>query len=435
MSSGRNRDKKEGQSSFAKYIIPLVVLTIVCAGVWYILKEPEITSIQRINDVKPIEPEDSGIVATIYIDNSSSMKGYADGQAPNNFIDVLADLRAFYPNTNAIIGNTSINGDSLIDMIHRHKIEYSHESLLYNDLKLIAEKAVEALNDTVNPQLQLNFYITDGIMSGSDKQIASTSSRDYNKIHAQDLQNQIQDALLDKDDIGVSVYQFISNYSGSYWTYKNDNKYISTGRYFYIFAVGSRNVIAGFKCKVDEAQKDKSSKFHPLAQWHAIDPVSVNTYLTVGPSGAVKEKSGVYSYSPKVMNRQHRGNINFNLDVQAFVNHFVEDMEILAQKSFVEIDQRRYENIPIVWDEQGHCFSFSVPVKNLGKKSTVRLSVPQLEPNWISMSSNDDDSYMLGNHPDARTFLFDKLMNGVRKAIAGAKNEYIFQREIILVQE
>lgn len=446
MSKGnRNRGKNSSPSSVQRFIVPVIVLALIAVGIMIWKPWEKDPKCEAFVEQKPVAALDTGIVATIYFDNSSSMKGYADANKNNVYLDVLSDLRAFYPGTNARVDEEEIPGNELIDRIRRHQFTYTQESLLYEDLKLIAADAQQALCDTLNPQQRLNFYITDGIMSGSNKQILEDPSHEYNKIHAQDLQNQIKSAFEGKDKIGVSVYQFCSPFEGKYWTYNNnidDNRnpiLHGTPRYFYVIAVGSREALAGLKRKADAASLDqKGSAFHPLAQWHAIDAQLIRMPLSVSPVGAVtqmQEGSACYTFSPKVINMQHNRTISFSMDTGDLANYYIEDMDSLAAACKVEIDNNCYQDIQLAWDAANRKFAFSVTTDRLGKHSVVRLSVPRLEMKWIEKSSNGDDKYMLGPLPDARTFLFDKFMQGICGAFPDAASELIYQSEVTLYQK
>lgn len=434
MKSNRNRENGGHGTNIFKVAVPAIVLVVAAAGLWLLLKKVPAEEPDDCAEQKPVEAVDRGIKATIFFDISRSMKGYADAN-DNEYLDVLSDLRSFYPNTDGIIGSQHIPGSELIDRIRRHRIDYSRESLLYKDLETIAADVQQALSDTANLQRRLNFYLTDGIMSGSNEDIFEDP--EYNKIHAQDLQNQIKEAFAGKDSIGVSVYQFISPFVGKYWAYDNsyDTLPDNTFRYFYLIAVGNRESLADFKQKADSAALDKGSRFHPKAQWHAIDTVVVSAWLKVGPNGAVVKKGGLYTYTPKVINsKQHKGMISFNLDAKALTNHYVEDMDSLAASCIVEVDGKPFGDIIVLWKPEDHCLSFTVSTKYLSKRTKVRLTIPRPEPKWIEDSSNSDDKYMFMS-ADQRTFLFDKFMQGIRSGIRGASSPCIYQREVILVQQ
>lgn len=424
---------KESKPNIAMLVVPLLILLLVGWGVYKLfIKEPPKSDAKTILH-GPINPAEGNIRAAIYFDNSASMKGYANANQ-NIYLDVLSDLRGFYPNTNAIIGGLNIPGNELIDRIRLHQIDYSAESLLYHDLDIIASQAQKELEDSIKRTLPLNFYLTDGIMSGSDEQICKDS--EYNKIHAQDLQNQIRQVLANKDSIGISVYQFEGSFVGTYWAYDNENHPINTMRYFYVIAVGSRPALSNFKQKVDSINSSVNetySKFTPIAQWHAIENRVINTDLLAGPQGAVNFNGSEFTYKPKVLNNQG-GCISFNLDSKVFRNYYIEDMEILASKSMVEIDGRHVQDINVNWDKKAHALTFRIPITRLAKENTVCLKIPRLRHEWISQSSTPDDKYMF-NTPDTKTFLFDKFMQGLQSGVSGASSQNIYKREIILKQE
>lgn len=431
--SSSKRNKKEG-TNIAMFVAPLLILLLIGWGVYELFIKPtKGPGEDPISLIGPIEPAKSGIKATIYFDNSASMKGYADANQ-NAYLDVLSDLRGFYPNTNAIIGGENIPGNELIDRIRLHQIDYSKESLLYHDIEMIASHAQKEIKNSKNKLLPINFYLTDGIMSGSDAQIRKDS--EYNKIHAQDLQNQIREVLVGKDAIGVSLYQFTSQFVGEYWAYDNSHSSLNSMRYFYVMAIGSRPALSNFKQKVDSINANRSetySKFTPIAQWHAIDNQIINTNLLVGPSGAVNFNGSEYTYKPKVINNQG-GFVSFNLDAIVFRNYYIENMDTLACKSMVEIDGRQIKDINVIWDKKAHAFTFRIPIGKLAKENTVCLTIPRLRHKWIDNSSVPDDKYML-RMPDLRTFLFDKFMQGIQSGISGASAPTIYRREIKLKQE
>lgn len=431
--SSSKRNKKEG-TNIAMFVAPLLILLLIGWGVYELfLKETGGDPISLIKPIEPIEPAESGIKATIYFDNSASMKGYADANQ-NAYIDVLSDLRGFYPNTNAIIGGEDIPGDKLIDRIILHQIDYSKESLLYHDIERIASQAQKDIKNSKKKLLPINFYLTDGIMSGSDDQIRKFP--EYNKIHAQDLQNQIRKVLVGKDSIGVSVYQFSSQFVGEYWAYDNSHSSLNCMRYFYVMAIGSRAALSNFKYKIDSINANRSqtySKFTPIAQWHAIDNQIISSNLLVGPSGAVNFNGSEYKYKPKVINNQG-GFVSFNLDAIVFRNYYIENMDTLACRSKVEIDGRQIKDINVIWDKKAHAFTFRIPIGKLAKENTVCLTIPRLRHEWIDNSSVPDDKYML-RMPDLRTFLFDKFMQGIQSGISGASAPTIYRREIKLKQE
>ena len=90
--SSSKRNKKE-RTNIAMFVAPLLILLLIGWGVYELfIKTPEGPGEDPISLIGPIEPSESGIKATIFFDNSASMKGYADANQ-NAYLDVLSVLR------------------------------------------------------------------------------------------------------------------------------------------------------------------------------------------------------------------------------------------------------------------------------------------------------------------------------------------------------
>ena len=67
----------------------------------------------------------------------------------------------------------------------------------------------------------LVFIITDGIMSGSDQQISKEPT--YNKIHCEQLSQEISSSLMDKN-VAINVSQYSLKFTGKYYYYDNSDR-------------------------------------------------------------------------------------------------------------------------------------------------------------------------------------------------------------------
>lgn len=444
---GKNNGNSRGNGDkIAKYILVAVgALLLIWAGktVYDKFFGKEVLT-EETTLVTPVQPDGSGVNALIVLDCSSSMKGYANA-FPNNYIDVLSDLLSLYPNTDALINDTTVKGRDLIDKIRNHEFEYTQQSLIDQDLAHWADKVQKALNpkstasknkttasDAAKP---LYFYITDGIMSGSDEQIRKDP--EYNRIHAQDLKNQIIKAFEGKEQVGVSVFQFKSRFKGEYWAYDNEHKAIDSDRYFYVIAVGPRPVLADLKQKVDSKQNDPAFCFRTSAQWHAIDDNIISSDLNVGPAGTVNQNGVNCTYSPQKLNANNNGMIDFSLNANVLSNYYLENVKDIAKSAEVEVNGKLQKDI-VRWDSVANAFKFQIPIGLLsGKGDNVKLSIPRqsnlkwIEKSAINPKTGNADKYMF-SAPDPRTFLFGELMDGLLNGVQGAKNDYIYQSTVRL---
>lgn len=447
---GKNNGNSRGNGDkIAKYILVAVgALLLIWAGKTVYDKfssKDVVTAATAL--VTPVQPDGNDVNALIVLDCSSSMKGYANAY-PNNYIDVLSDLLSLYPNTDALINDTTVKGRDLIDKIRNHEIEYTQQSLIDQDLADLAEKVQEALNPkdstasknktTANGAVKpLYFYITDGIMSGSDEQIKNDQKRQYNLIHAQDLKNQVRNAFEGKDSVGVSVYQFKSRFKGEYWAYDNEHRVIDSDRYFYVIAVGPRPALADLKQKVDSKQKDPTFCFRTSAQWHAIDDNIISSDLNVGPAGTINQVGVNCTYSPKTLNASNNGMIDFSLNANVLSNYYLENVKDIAKSAEVEVNGKLQKDI-VRWDSVANAFKFQIPIGLLsGKGDNVKFSIPRqsnlkwIEKSAINPKTGDADKYMF-SAPDPRTFLLRELMDGLLEGVHGAKKDYIYQSTVLL---
>lgn len=436
--SKNNGNNRGNGDKIAKYILVAVgVLLVLWAGKTVydkIFGKKVVTAETAL--ISPVKPDGRGVNAVIVLDCSSSMKGYADAY-PNNYLDVLSDLRVFYPNTVAIINDSTVNGDKLIDRISNHQIQYTQQSLIDKDLAHLADEVQASMKSKANTT-PLFFYITDGIMSGSDDQIRKMPN--YNLIHAQDLQNQIKAAFDKKDSVGISVYQFKSRFKGVYYAFDNEHHPIDAERYFYVFAISTRPVLAHLKQQVDNKQNTTGFCFRPLGQWHAIDYQVINSGLKVGPAGAVQLDGDGYTYALKTLNATNGGQIEFTLPASTFSNYYLENLKKLAASSSVEVDDLPTE-IKVKWDTVADAIKFNVPVSAFGPKGgTVKISIPrQKDFQWVQESSiepranNADKCVFTSSSP--KTLLFRELMNGLQGGVYGAQGDLIYQKTINLKRQ
>ena len=103
-----NKRGKQDKKSFVKFI-PLIVLVMALAAfiVYALWPDPHDKTVIPVSVVQPKAAE----AATIYIDNSASMKGYSHG---DEYIGALSDLASLYPNTSVQFtsGGQTLNSGS-----------------------------------------------------------------------------------------------------------------------------------------------------------------------------------------------------------------------------------------------------------------------------------------------------------------------------------
>lgn len=209
--------------------------------------------------VKPVKVK-------VYIDNSSSMKGYFNSSNSSPIIEVLSEIKLFFVKMDNNIQGYYVDKqnnfanyslDSLTADLTKKKLRNYQDS--YQLDQLIGRMVNEIKNDNKNKII--SFLITDGIPSGSNEDINHSINRSFNKQSASALQSLVACKFYGTNNIAVSVYQFMSGFNGRYWCYNNDTVPLNlSNKPFYVIAIGDRDLVYEFAEKEAEGlQKFKSN--------------------------------------------------------------------------------------------------------------------------------------------------------------------------------
>lgn len=428
--SGARGDRKRpymGKLVFAS--IAVVAIALVAWLIWQPTPPPPI--VKKFEGNLPTKP-DTVKKVTIVLDNSISMAGYANGNAPA-FISAMSDLRSIYPNTDAVYYDADGNechlaGDEFINALRLHTIAYRGESLLHKDLARIANQVDSSKN-------VLMLYVTDGIMSFSNGDIVKDRSR--NITFSDELRNKVADAFRGKKNVGVSVYQLNSSFSGTYYCYNNDTVTLNeTPRYYYVVAVGNLGALANLKQKVEDLKGDPHSRFNSSDEWHCIERGTLSDGLESGTLTAVGKD---FAYNPERINKNMNGQMDFSISHDMFKN-FSLNFDILAEYTHIIINDRP-ANVSVINDNAQHKFKFTLSLKSrnyvVNNGTTVRIYTDYIEPAWVSNCSTDNDEYMKNpTQRDAKTFLLDRFIEGIQKGLRGTGNKSpIYDRTFTLFRK
>ncbi len=195
-----------------------------------------------------------------YIETSMSMGGYLNGgtEFQNTVNYLIGDLRQGY-NTINFVPNTidkKITNykdvDAYADDLTTSKLHIGGHSPLHEAFKIIIDRADS--ND-------INFFATDGIMSGSDQQIAHNPN--FNIEFRSRLLTSIKACFEEvKNDFGMSVYAFRSRFNSNphkgYYYFTFNNTRIASNfsdRPFYIFVFGNKYLMDTIRTYIDEETK------------------------------------------------------------------------------------------------------------------------------------------------------------------------------------
>lgn len=421
---------KKGGFSAKSLIVPVAVLAL-CGGGYALWKAigggPDPVPCPKCGNpqeqcVCPTPVSEPKNVA-VYIDNSASMAGYIKGK--NDFIDALATLsKGVYPKAEKTVslvdGQPVTDTETFISDLQNGKIKFASSSLLHKDLaNIVANTKAD----------ELALYITDGIMSGESADIATNS--DWSKVHHADLQELVSKAFVGAK-CGVSVYQQMSNYSGSYFCFDNQPVTVSCSRPFYVIAIGSPAVLKNFKDEVEAKKSDASFYFKPCNAFHLIEKLPLADGFSFEQSGAFRADGNAYNYQPSVV---QGGSIVCRIDLaKVFKYQSLPDSTETGTAARFEVMLDGKQKVPVTYDKGTKLFKFTLDVSALGPESKVSITLPYKVPEWIDASSCDDDKYMAGAMRDARTFLFNEFIWGIKNGLA-PNVPNLYSKEITLKQK
>lgn len=348
--------------------------------------------------------------AFLYLDNSSSMKGYTEDMT---YINSITQLWKAYPNTQVLKCADAYNAidegqGSVVEQLK--KLAYSSSSLLQDDLSQI----ISRVNDN-----NIAFFVTDGILSGEADKInpKKGGDRKWTIKNAANLKLQIQSIFeqAKKRGIGLSVYQFISNFKGVYYCYTNkDNVNINCSRYFYVFVIGKPHALLDFKARFADTEF-----FHPKNQLHLIDSMPINSeiYSKDAPAG---------KFSLKNINNKAEapGQMLIAVKDAPFINSYTKDQLPKLVSKFQVMAGGKKMDSSVSYDPSNNSFTFFINPQLYGASFDVQVTVPYELPGWVKLSSQFDqdhgDIYMMtANQRDERTFMLEYLIDGIKQGLIG----------------
>ena len=442
--------RRGGSSGFKNYLLLGAGVVLIGLAAWLIFgsgsgkDHGDLTIVENL----PVEPSADNVRMELHLDNSTSMAGFTSN-GTNGYYAALNKMRfAYEVNPTLYVGDSIYKGKDIITYLQNNKETMKGASRIDQDLDALFKKAGKNKNG-------LYIYLTDGIMSGSDKEINLTQAKDFNLTHKEELSNRIKRAAGANADAGVSVYQFSSDFNGDYYAYNNDHKPIRGHHAFYAIVIANPAILADFKNKMNAGGKDVIT---PENQWHYIDKLPLNWQPKV-EAGNVKKgvtekqrnlgnpnttadkkddvansgkdstsqakKAGIplYVINSKInlknipdkavtgasknikgknkpdnnaSSRQEKG-ICFRLKTANFKNQTV-DFNQLADSLDVRINGTKSKpKYGPVYNSSAEAIEFWYSFSDLRNGAEMYLSIPQIYPAWVEDYNTDNDLYILSN--------------------------------------
>lgn len=323
------------------------------------------------------QPEESVIV----FDASVSMKGYVDATVNGSFPGVISELNNAGKSSKAYLFDTAKTPiDNFVSKIQHKKIEWTKESDLFGMVEDILNSAV------ADPQ---NCYalVTDGIMSGSNAEIALDST--YNISKPEILKGKIDSIinhLPDDRNISLLVAAYTAPFKGTYYCYNNSKKELNNQqRPFYVLIAGGT---AQINYMADYLQNRDGRN---LIQYGTIYPMSLSTNAKVMGNHKFKFDKSVKD-----------AGLNMTISIDSLpayaknVNYLTNNLEIqkISPKGKVTIlkpdrdDTAGDYSITV----EGNKAKISYSEKTINTlPASFRFSLKRVQPQWVEDMNTFDD--------------------------------------------
>lgn len=342
----------------------------------------------------------------IWLDASYSMKGYVDTKEGSEFYGIIGELGTLKKDCDFALYGTSLGKaesyDSFKSKLEDKKIEWGKESNLMSMIKT-------AVDSSSN---ELVFIITDGIMSGSDKQISKEKT--YNKLHRTQLVAEIK-SILEKKEVAINVSQYFLKFKGAYYFYDNSSKTIDEkDRPLYIITIGPKNVVNKV---IDETFEKNTALKTDNSITFGNNKMPYNLKISVSNMNCMsREKDNNYRLNTKVL--KDIENITFNITGITELPEYMKDENYFKQNGHFQFkklktgdesykDFQEGSDYEIEFSNDKLCLTIN---KNKINKLSLRYVLDYTNPAWIKNSSTDDD---ITNYSDHTTFNFEYFTKGL----------------------
>lgn len=384
----------------------------------------------RINPWKGISKE-FNIEINLYVDNSSSMRGYFESKNLSQLITVLSGIQQYYSDKN--INGFYVEKDSLkeysfdkltTDLSSRKFTNYSDAIQLDG---LIRRIAGSYKLKSKNLRL-LNFIITDGIPSGTNEEInppgkkLKPEDRTFNIDQATTLQARIANALSGIKNIAASVYQFQSGFNGDYYYYNNTNKPKDWDkRPFYVIAIGDKNLVMDFA----ESENNGLELFKSINKVH-FGSVDGSKICLTGPF-----LTGTMTVDPQLFEEADNDEAKIKISPQLSLKglpYFARTTSYIKKNAKIILDDKEFED----YKSEGDFLTLNLKVDQ-NMKYKLNINIKNTTPSWVESSTCFNDKLISDLELKNKTFNLKFLIEGLKNGITGSKGDVtLYQHEFII---
>ena len=414
--------KSEGYSDSSQY--------------WELCYNEDVDTTGRVNPWKKGSVIEKNSVINLYIDNSSSMKGYFESKNLSPLITVLSGIQQYFSGSN-------INGY----YIEKESIkEYPFDQLTTD----LTSKKLSGYSDAIQYKKEsqnsnvIDFIITDGIPSGSNDEvnpkkengeviIKDPNNRTFNIDYATTLQSRIANALSGIKDIAASVYQFQSGFNGDYWFFNNTKEYKNWDlRPFYVLVIGNKDMVM----KLAESENKGLEFFNSINKVHfgSVDKEAIKlsgpfTKGTIVDPEEFKEAEEEEGYKGYILIRPQLS--------LAGLPYFARSVSYIKKNAKITLDGKDFPFVDKDAKQEGYkiereMLTFQLKVEQL-KKYKLKVSLKNTTPSWVDESTCLNDKSASDLILKSRTFNLKYLVEGLKNGVTGSKGDVIlYEKEFVI---
>lgn len=374
----------------------------------------------------PIRPT----TATLFIDASASMRGYLDSGA-SEFPGVIsafenyADMTELWLYGKEKIGKTTKAKDIVSypknefdEMLSKRSLPWAQESNL-----------IAMINEMVNGKGDISILVTDGILSGSDKQIRESPNRGYNIQQRETMIHELFKILQRKNKCALIV-RYMSKFTGTYSCYDNSAVELKEqGRPFFVIVLGKWESLKYLETSLKEQQVDKSSLATKYENIYMIgdqlDKVDRVRFDVGNEENSDGKRYIPYEYADS--------KINFEISTNDLPD-YMQTQAYWNQNFSIETTTRNQINEKaksVKVDESLKKVHLAIAADQLdGGEDDFELtfSLKFKQPDWIVNHSSDDDKNIKNEEQITKTFNLKYLVAGM-EALNNAKG-YVFKKSV-----
>lgn len=368
----------------------------------------------------------------LFIDNSTSMKGYFESKNLSQLISVLSGIQQYYSDKQ--INGFYVEKESLkeypftkltTDLSSRKLSGYSDAIQLDCLIKRIADSHRAAKSRKIQV---IDFIITDGIPSGTNEEInppgksLKPEDRTFNIDQATTLQARIANALSGIKNLAASVYQFQSGFNGYYYYYNNTKAHKDWNmRPFYVIAIGDRDVVMDFA----ESENKGLQLFNAKNKVH-FGSVEENKICLTG-SNFIPGTTTVDSESFEEAENDTCIPIYPQLSLKG-LPYFARTESYIKKNATITLDGKDYKDY---WIE-GDFLTFTLKVEQ-NMKYKLEIKIKNTTPSWVDSSTCLNDKTIGDLELGSKTFNLKFLVEGLKNGITGSKGDItLYQKEFII---